>query len=190
MTASLFPDLVPVDLTPPETAEKLSAGRRLTLRQKADVERGRHPLTRGPLANNGETCGTCVHRVLSHWHTRSYPKCALGIDPQTEPLDRAPLRRTPLTRVSRKRARQLREYTRLRREFLEARPVCEFPGEFSEGCLGRAVEIHHRRGRVGADLVAVEHWSALCSACHKRVTERPAEAYELGLSERRIGRAS
>lgn len=90
MTASLFPDLVPVDLTPPETAEKLSAGRRLTLRQKADVERGRHPLTRGPLANNGETCGTCVHRVLSHWHTRSYPKCALGIDPQTEPLDRAP----------------------------------------------------------------------------------------------------
>lgn len=86
----LFPDLVPVDLTPADAAEKLSAGRRLTLRQKADVERGRHPLTRGRLADNGETCGTCVHRVLANWHNRTYAKCAQGINPATTPLDKAP----------------------------------------------------------------------------------------------------
>lgn len=89
-TPSLFPDLQPVDQTPVEVREQLSAGRRLTLRQKTDVEHGRHPLTRGRLAGNGETCGSCAHRVLAGHHSRTYPKCALGIDPATEPLDKAP----------------------------------------------------------------------------------------------------
>lgn len=63
----------------PEPAT-LSAGRRLTLRQRADVDAGRHPLTRGPLAASG-TCGTCVHRTHNY---RSYPKCDLG------PVSRGP----------------------------------------------------------------------------------------------------
>jgi hypothetical protein len=65
--ASLFPDLVGIGMPP---AEQLSAGRRLTIRQHADIEAGRHPLTRDPVNSNGETCGTCVFR-----HPGRFPKC-------------------------------------------------------------------------------------------------------------------
>jgi hypothetical protein len=72
---SLFPDLEPVPVVPAPVAEKLSAGRRLTLRQKADIAAGRHPLLSGMrLADNGETCGTCVHRTPSRGE-HSWPKC-------------------------------------------------------------------------------------------------------------------
>jgi hypothetical protein len=65
---TLFPDLEPLT---PAPVEKLSAGRRLTLRQKADVEAGRHPLTGSPVLP-GHTCGTCIYRVQS---IHGYPKC-------------------------------------------------------------------------------------------------------------------
>jgi hypothetical protein len=39
----------------------LSADAKRTWRRKNMLERGIHPATRLPLANNGETCGTCVH---------------------------------------------------------------------------------------------------------------------------------
>ncbi len=92
---SLFPDLEPVDHAPAESTEILSADRRRTLRQHADVERGYHPLTGGKLPAEGEnghghTCGDCHLRVLVRWHNRTYAKCAFGIDPHTTPLDDAP----------------------------------------------------------------------------------------------------
>lgn len=51
----------------------LSAGQRLTLRQRADVKRGVHPLTRLPLLPliEDHTCGDCVFRYRSG----DYPKC-------------------------------------------------------------------------------------------------------------------
>lgn len=67
-TPSMFPDIA--DPPPGEPEPKLSAGRRLTLRQRADIDRGIHPLTRDALAGNDETCGTCRFREPDH-----YPKC-------------------------------------------------------------------------------------------------------------------
>lgn len=84
--------------------------------------------------------------------------------------------------VSKKRAREQRIYTKLRAEHLEANPWCVWP----LGCGQPATEIHHRRGRVGALYLATEHWSGLCHSHHQRATERPAEAYRLGISERRV----
>jgi hypothetical protein len=78
MTGALFdlPDGAYVAPVPPE---KLSAGRRLTLRQKRDVETGRHPLTGGPLhAETGRLCGNCRHRFMNTYYSRPYPKCAIG----------------------------------------------------------------------------------------------------------------
>lgn len=73
---TLFPDLEPINPAPTEMQEKLSAGRWLTLRQKADIDRGFHPLMRGMrLAGNGETCGSCIHRVIYSYHNRAYGKC-------------------------------------------------------------------------------------------------------------------
>ena len=82
-----------------------------------------------------------------------------------------------------KRAAQEREYRKLAAQFLADHPECEC-------CGGMAAEVHHRRGRRGADLLDQAHWSALCSGCHRTVTVEPAWALSVGLSEPRIGRAS
>lgn len=84
--AALFdaaPYTVPAAVVEP--GEKLSAGRRLTLRQTADLNAGRHPLTGGRLHPDaapagdrtaaGTRCGTCRFRVVGGYHGRHYPKC-------------------------------------------------------------------------------------------------------------------
>lgn len=52
-------------------------------------------------------------------------------------------------------------------------------------CAGMANEVHHAKGRVGRLLNDTEWWVALCSACHRWVTEHPAEAKRVGLSASR-----
>ena len=85
--------------------------------------------------------------------------------------------------VSPKRAALLRIYSKRRAVFLETHPRCSFPS----GCAWPATEIHHRRGRVGALLLDEAHWSGLCNDHHRWTTEHPAIAYEMGISERRVG---
>jgi hypothetical protein len=68
----------PVTLPPGRPVEKLSPDRRRTLRQRAAVDRGVHPLTGGRARPDLGTCGDCVHRFVVPWHDRSYPKCDLG----------------------------------------------------------------------------------------------------------------
>ncbi len=57
---------------------QLSYGQRLTLRRRADIEAGRHPVTKLPLldAEWGFTCGTCAHHRV-HRMGGTYHKCAL-----------------------------------------------------------------------------------------------------------------
>lgn len=102
---------------------------------------------------------------------------------QTTELRRSPLQRSSvLSSVSYKRQKDNGAYRKLRREFLEARPWCEYPD-----CVAPATDVHHRKGRVGALLLDVTHWSAMCRTHHAHITVNPAEAYALGLSERRVG---
>ena len=68
---SLFPDLV----VPAPVPDRTSAGRRLTLRQHAQVAAGVHPLTGLPARPELGTCGGCAHRIQSY---RGYPKCDVG----------------------------------------------------------------------------------------------------------------
>lgn len=69
----------------PDLNDGISADRRRTLRQAADIKAGRHPLMTGPLhpeadrnamRDDGKNlpfrCGSCVHRV-----DRGRPKCDL-----------------------------------------------------------------------------------------------------------------
>jgi hypothetical protein len=71
MTAPLF-EMEPVPLPP---VEKLSADRRRTLRQHAQVEAGVHPLIGLRARPDLGTCGGCERRVLLGYHGRTYPKC-------------------------------------------------------------------------------------------------------------------
>lgn len=64
------PDLpVPVELSP---------GQRRTIRQRSDVEAGRHPLTGTPTFPELGTCGTCHFRSPNQGTSREYPKCHFG----------------------------------------------------------------------------------------------------------------
>jgi len=90
----------------------------------------------------------------------------------------------PMKRVSDKRALLERQYRTLRLAFLAEHPLCQFPAE-SMGAH-TATEIQHKRGRVGADYLDTSTWAALCGWHHRWVTEHPAAAVELGMSERRI----
>lgn len=87
-----------------------------------------------------------------------------------------------LRAVSPKRAAQNRTYRILRAKFLTENPWCWYPG-----CGRRSQDLHHKAGRRGAMLLAVEHFAALCRTHHDHLTTHPAEAYRLGLSESRNG---
>ncbi len=80
---------------------------------------------------------------------------------------RAPIRRTGIRRVSPKRAKQNRDYTKLRREFLIQHPVCELFCKV-EGFFVKSNQVHHVRGRSGALLCDTRYWLAGCSDCHPR----------------------
>lgn len=60
------------------TAEGLSVGRKITLRNNAMLEQGVHPVSRRLLANNGRTCGTCSHHTVNV-RTKTYHKCDLNL---------------------------------------------------------------------------------------------------------------
>ena len=83
------------------------------------------------------------------------------------------IRRTPLRRVSLKRQKALREYTKLRRKFLDKNRVCEV-------CKNSpSFDIHHTKGR-GLNLLVTDTWKAVCRDCHERIHRNPSWAREQG----------
>ncbi|HET7386915.1 MAG TPA: hypothetical protein VFJ19_09670 [Nocardioidaceae bacterium] len=106
-------------LPPPSVDPGLSADRRRTLRQAAQIRSGIHPLTGGPIhlladiyarADDGRNlpyrCGSCVFRRVEKWHDTAYPKCWLP-DP-TAGADAPPSR--IYTRVSHGAASDVRAW--------------------------------------------------------------------------------
>lgn len=70
-------DAGPAEVTPADPAP-LSYGQRLTIRRRADLAAGRHPVTGLPLLSPdwGYQCGTCAH-LIRRRYSRTYVKCAL-----------------------------------------------------------------------------------------------------------------
>ena len=88
------------------------------------------------------------------------------------------MRKTPLRRISKKRAKQSAEYLRLRAAFLAIHPFCE---AWCQWRTRKARHIHHQAGREGRLLCATEHWLPVCAECHDRIHKTDvAEAYEKG----------
>lgn len=102
-------DLNPVEQERIAAAERfagMSAGRRLTFRQREAITNGYHPLSLvaqglklhpdagrdgapgSPAA--GPTCGRCSFRLQIHWRGATYAKCAFGAKPVYHPLNGAP----------------------------------------------------------------------------------------------------
>lgn len=85
-----------------------------------------------------------------------------------------PLRRkTPLKRVSKRRSKEMKEYSILRKEFLTNLPMCEV-------CMkANATDVHHKAGR-GKHYLDVESWLSTCRTCHDKIHKEPAWAREKG----------
>lgn len=84
------------------------------------------------------------------------------------------MKRSPLRRVSNRRAAENRIYARERKKYLEEHPMCE-------ACLDRpSVELHHKRSRIGRLLCDVRFFFATCSVCHAWIHDNPRKARELG----------
>lgn len=88
--------------------------------------------------------------------------------------------RLPMRHVSSKQRARLEEYYRVRGEYLEKNPVCQYPD-----CGRRSTEIHHRRGRHGKLLCDAENFVGLCGNHHRFAHDNPITARKMGLSEHR-----
>ena len=87
------------------------------------------------------------------------------------------MKRSPLRQVSKKRAKQLRSYSALRKNFLADHPFCQVVG-----CKPRySTQIHHRSHREGKRLNDVDNFVAVCDNCHNEIHQNPKWAREQGL---------
>lgn len=78
-----------------------------------------------------------------------------------------------MRRVSKKRQKESREYSRLRKDFLQELPYCEVCAR------SKSTDIHHRKGR-GKYYLDVESWLSTCRSCHDRIHRNPIWAREKG----------
>lgn len=68
-----------------------------------------------------------------------------------------------ISKVSEKRASQLRKYYVLRRKYLADNQVCEV-----SDCNNYSNQIHHKAGRENERLIDVNFFMACCEICHPR----------------------
>lgn len=94
-----------------------------------------------------------------------------------------PKKRKRIAPVAAKRAKQLAAYRPKRDKFMQEHPVCMAPG-----CSKPSTELHHKIGREGKRLLMEEHWTALCSSCHRKYTDDSKTAIEIGVSKSRLVR--
>lgn len=108
------------------------------------------------------------------------------------------LRRTPLARVSKKRAKALREYAKKRKAFLAAHPFCQVRiavfgltenfviwaegkmPNWAGGWMPRATEVHHKAGRSGKNFLDESTWMAVSREGHRWLHNNPREARARG----------
>lgn len=80
-----------------------------------------------------------------------------------------------MRQVSKKRARQLREYAKKRKLFLEQNPYCKV-------CGAPADQIHHKKGRENELLLNEDFWLPVDFKCHRKIEDNPQWAKEKGYS--------
>jgi len=84
-----------------------------------------------------------------------------------------PLKRTPLSPVSKKQQKRLQDYSVVRKAYLEEHPVCEACGQ------REATEIHHKEGR-GSKTADPTTFMSICRRCHNWIHAHPNRAREEG----------
>jgi len=84
------------------------------------------------------------------------------------------LRRTPLRKVSTKRAAELKIYGPRRAAFLLNKPTCEI-------ChIKKSHDVHHKAGRLAGNYLNESTWLAVCRPCHDYIHTHPSLARKQG----------
>ena len=138
-------------------------------------------------------CSICNKEVQKLW--RSNPKtcyyCAKGLaqnallskkgsDTNQKKKSRLkPISKGRIKKCSAKQAERLKEYRKVRDEFLKKNPTCW-------NCGSSPTECHHGAGRVGSLLTDVTYFVALCRKCHVKAELSPEWAKENGFSFSRL----
>jgi hypothetical protein len=73
-------------------------------------------------------------------------------------------------------------YKKLRIKFLTDR-MCEAK---IYNCTLKATDVHHKKGRIGDNMLDTTHWLAVCRSCHNWIENNPEESKELGFSTNRL----
>ena len=117
-------------------------------------------------------CNECDRPVYAKLKCAYHYKMPSAINPK-------PLIRTskPIRQVSKKKAKELAEYSKVKAEYFKLNPVCEYPS-----CQSTDVQLHHRAGRIGSLLTDIRYFCSLCHDHHQYVELQPIKAKELGLS--------
>lgn len=85
-----------------------------------------------------------------------------------------------IKQISDKRAVQLKEYSKLRKEFLKEHPMCAvYP-------YLKSNQVHHIRGRVGSLLNDVRYFLAVSPEGHTQIEMNPDWARSKGFIEKRL----
>lgn len=88
-----------------------------------------------------------------------------------------------MRRLSKKRAKQYRDYSKVRKEFLLENPYCQAR---IPGCLIEATDVHHKKGKIEGLLTDTNYFMAVCRSCHNYIEGHPKEAKEKGFSLSRL----
>ena len=107
----------------------------------------------------------------------------------SKPLRRSPIKKKPffIKPIADKRAKQLKLYSLLKKQFLVDHPICQIKGLH---CQTIATEIHHSGGRENELLLDISKFKASCHNCHHEITENSKKAVEEGNSISRISKNS
>jgi len=112
----------------------------------------------------------------------SKKRAAAIADGSFKPKEKKPIKVNPdykIPKRSERRAKQEREYSKLRAEHLEKNPKCLL-------CDAQATEVHHPEGRIGYRLTDSKNFKGLCHDHHVFIELNPLEAKRLNISYNRL----
>jgi hypothetical protein len=90
------------------------------------------------------------------------------------------MKRSPIRKVSARRAKENREYLKLRKAFLFGiGKHCAICYREYQHCVP-STEIHHINGREGKRLLVVSDWLPVCFTHHRRIHDNPRWARARG----------
>ncbi len=90
------------------------------------------------------------------------------------------LKRTPLAKMGKDKARETRKYWPLKAAFLIEREFCEVPLEVHD-CTIRATTVHHMKRQQGNMMNDTQWWLPTCLNGHTWIEDNKNKARALGL---------